>query len=84
MITEKNAKLAKEMQDKENLLFANEIVIEELKAKNKMLSKENTKLTKANEKCKCKKQKKEFEKLKFEPAGLKYGYERREQKCFTV
>ena len=27
---------------------------------------------------------KEFEKLKFEPAGLKYGYERREQKCFTV
>ena len=34
---------------------ANEIVIEELKAKNMKLSKENAKLIKANEKCKCKK-----------------------------
>ena len=55
LITEKNAKLTQEMQDKENLLFANEIVIEELKAKNLKLWKENSKLTKANEKCKCKK-----------------------------
>ena len=30
------------------------------------------------------KNKKGFEKLKLEPAKLKYGYERREQKCFTV
>ena len=48
MTAEKNAQLSKEKEDYENQLFANEVVIEELK--NKTL-----KLTKASEKCKCKK-----------------------------
>ena len=48
MLTEKVAKLSKEKEEFETLLFANDAVIDDLKSK-------NLKLTKASEKCKCKK-----------------------------
>ena len=48
MLTEKVAKISKEKEEYETLLFANDSVIEDLKSK-------NLKLTKASEKCKCKK-----------------------------
>ena len=48
MLTEKVAKLSKEKEEFETLLFANDAVIDDLKSK-------NLKLMKVSEKCKCKK-----------------------------